>query len=366
MIALRKSDSASLSLYDPITEGLLLKIVLWTIGVVGKSAVPTIVDHPAMSLVGCYTYSEEKIGIDVGILCGIPPVGVKATQDVEALLALKPDCILYLPQFPNVDHMVRLLEAGCNIVSTSYFMNGRAFSSEDHLRIQRAAIAGGASIYGTGINPGFANILGLLSTQVCSRVDYIAVLESVDCTNYASPGTWEAMGIDRPLNDPDVPAFIKKGTPSFREGVDVMADALNVKLDDVRFDVEFGEATEDIDLGYMRIRKGHIAAIRGAWSGWVGGKPFIELQIAWKLGYKLKPDWLIVHGYHVKIRGNPNLSCHFQPVGATMFDPGLITAMPAVHAIPAVCAAGPGIVTAADLPLIIARDCGPRSNSSAS
>jgi 4-hydroxy-tetrahydrodipicolinate reductase len=44
-----------------------------------------------------------------------------------------------------------------------------------------------------------------------------------------------------------------------------------------------------------------------------------------------------------------------------MFDPGLVTAMPSVHAIPAVCAAAPGIATAADLPLIVARDCGPRS-----
>jgi hypothetical protein len=343
----------------------MLRIVLWTIGVVGKSAVPTIIDHPAMSLVGCYTYSDEKAGIDVGVLCGMPLIGIKATRDVDAILALKPDCVLYAPQFPDVDHMVRLLEAGCNIVSTAYFMNGRAFGCESYARIHKAAIAGGASIYGTGINPGFANILGLLATQVCSRVDSISVLESTDCTNYASPGTWEAMGIDRPLNDLEVPAFIEKGTPSFREAVDVMAQALNVQLDDVRFDVEFGAATEDVDLGYMRIRKGHIAAIRGTWSGWVADRPFVELKIAWKLGYKLEPDWPIVHGYHVDIKGNPNLACHFEPVGATMFDPGLITAMPAVHAIPAVCAALPGIVSGADLPLIIARDCGPRAKTSA-
>jgi 2,4-diaminopentanoate dehydrogenase len=342
----------------------MLNIVLWTIGVVGKSAAPAIHHHPAMRLVGCYTMSAEKDGVDVGTLAGVEQFGLSATRDIDALLALKPDCILYAPQFPDVDHMVRILESGCNIVSTAYFMNGRAFGDESYSRIRQAALKGGSSIYGTGINPGFANVLGLLATSACARVDRISVLESVDCTNYASRGTWEAMGIDRPLNDPDVPAFIKKGTPSFREAVDVMADALNVPLDDVRFDVEFGAATEHVDLGYMTIRKGHIAAIRGTWSGWVGERPFIALKIAWKLGYKLEPDWPMVHGYHVEIEGNPNVRCHFEPVGATMFDPGLVTAMPSVHAIPAVCAAAPGIVTAADLPLIVARDCGPKTRLS--
>lgn len=339
----------------------MLDIVLWTIGVVGKSAAPAIQRHPAMRLVGCYTMSAEKDGVDVGTLAGVEPFGVKATRNIDALLALKPDCVLYAPQFPDVDHMVRILESGCNIVSTAYFMNGRAFGEANFARIQQAALKGGSSIYGTGINPGFANVLGLLATSACARVDKIGVLESVDCTNYASRGTWEAMGIDRPLNDPDVPAFIKKGTPSFREAVDVMADALNVPLDDVRFDVEFGAATENVNLGYMTIRKGHMAAIRGCWSGWVRGRPFIELKIAWKLGYKLAPDWPMVHGYHIEIEGDPNLRCHFEPVGATMFDPGLVTAMPSVHAIPAVCAAAAGIVTAADLPLIVARDCGPNT-----
>ena len=342
----------------------MLRVVLWTIGVVGKSAIPVLHTHPAMELVGCYTMSADKAGVDIGILADIGPIGIAATRDIDALIALKPDCVLYVPQFPDVDHMVRILASGINIVSTAYFMNGRAFGEANFARIRQAALSGGSTIYGTGINPGFAHVLGLLATSACARVDRISVLESVDCTNYASAGTWEAMGIDRSLNDPDVPAFIKAATPSFREAVDVMADALNVPLDDVRFDVEFGAATEHVDLGYMKIRKGHIAAIRGSWSGWVAGRPFIELKIAWKLGYKLEPDWPMVHGYHVEIVGNPNLRCHFEPVGATMFDPGLVTAMPSVHAIPAVCDAAPGIVTAADLPLIVARHCGPRSRLS--
>lgn len=338
----------------------MLKVVIWTLGVVGKSAVPTLYTHPLLQLVGCYTRSEQKRGKDVGELAGIAPIGVKATGDVAALLALRPDCILYVPQFPDVDEMVRLLEAGCNIVSTAYFINGRKFGAEGLARIEAAARKGGATIYGTGVNPGFANILGLIATSACAHVSKITVLESVDATNYASPGTWEAMGIGRPLGEPGIADFISGSTPSFHEAVEMMADALNVTLDDRRFDVEFATATQDVDLGYMHILKGHISSLRASWTGWVNGQPFVDLRIAWKLGYNNEPDWPIEHGYVVEIEGNPNIRCKFEPIGASMFDPGLVTAMPAVHAIGPVCAAPPGIATAGQLPMIVARDCGPR------
>jgi hypothetical protein len=87
----------------------MLKIVLWTIGVVGKSAAPAIHRHPGMRLVGCYTMTVEKDGVDIGTLAGVEPFGLTATRDIDALLKLKPDCVLYAPQFPNVDHMVRIL-----------------------------------------------------------------------------------------------------------------------------------------------------------------------------------------------------------------------------------------------------------------
>lgn len=335
----------------------MIKVALWTLGVVGKSAAPVIHTHPDMALVGCYTMSPDKAGRDVGEVCGGAPMGVIATSDADAVLALKPDCVLYVPQFPDVDDMVRILEGGSNIVSTAYFMNGRKFGPEGHARIAAAAAKGGTTIYGSGVNPGFANILGLVATSACSEVRRITVLESVDATNYASPGTWEAMGIGREPGDPSIPAFISQSTPSFHEAVEMMADALGVTLDDRRFDVEFATATQDVDLGYMQIDKGRISCLRASWTGWVGDQCLIDLKIAWKLGYHNNPDWPIEHGYVVEIEGTPNIRCKYEPIGESMFDPGLVTAMPAVHAIPLVCAADPGIVTADKLPMIVASNC---------
>ena len=67
------------------------RVVQWTTGNVGKSSVAAIAKNPTLELVGCYAWSPEKAGTDVGELCGIEPLGVAATNDVDALLALKPD-----------------------------------------------------------------------------------------------------------------------------------------------------------------------------------------------------------------------------------------------------------------------------------
>jgi len=45
----------------------------------------------------------------------LPPLGVTATDDVDALLALRPDCVVYNPMWPSIDELVRILEADWQI-----------------------------------------------------------------------------------------------------------------------------------------------------------------------------------------------------------------------------------------------------------
>ena len=333
-----------------------IRVVQWTTGVVGKPALKAIAAHPRLELVGCYCHSPDKVGRDAGELCGLPPLGIKATRDLEALLALKPDCVSYMPQFPNVDEMVRILEAGCDIVTTAYFITGTQFGAEAVARLRAAALKGSASIYGGGVNPGHANVIALVAAAGCARIDKISVLESVDATPYASAGTWTAIGFGLPVDDPAAPPLAgRRAMPSFKEAVEMMAGALKIEVDEIRFDVEYAAATEDVDLGYMKIGKGCISGLRCCWSARVKGRAVIELKVAWKLGSKLKPDWPVEEGWLVEIQGQPNIRCKYQQTGGTRdFDPGTLTAMPMVHAIPHVYAAAPGIVTADQLPLVTA------------
>src|SRR6266511_2446521 len=87
------------------------RVVQWTTGITGSAAVRGMVGHPVLELVGCYAYSPEKVGQDVGVLCGIEPIGIRATDDVDALLALEPDRVSYMPYRPDFDHVVKILES---------------------------------------------------------------------------------------------------------------------------------------------------------------------------------------------------------------------------------------------------------------
>src|SRR6476619_7612236 len=107
-----------------------LRVVQWTTGNVGQRSVRAIVAHPDLELVGCYAWSPDKAGRDVGELCGIDPVGVTATSDVDALLALDPDCVVYNPMWSSADELVRILEAGVNVVSTAAFINGKGLGPD--------------------------------------------------------------------------------------------------------------------------------------------------------------------------------------------------------------------------------------------
>ena len=51
-------------------------------------------------------------------LCGLGPVGVRATRSIEEILALEADCVLYMQQGANFDDICRILAAGTNIVTT--------------------------------------------------------------------------------------------------------------------------------------------------------------------------------------------------------------------------------------------------------
>jgi len=96
-----------------------LRVVQWTTGNVGKSSVAAIARNPTLELIGCYAWSDDKVGRDVGGLAGIGALGVAATNDVDALLALKPDVVVYNPMWIDVDELVTILSAGVNVVATA-------------------------------------------------------------------------------------------------------------------------------------------------------------------------------------------------------------------------------------------------------
>jgi hypothetical protein len=339
--------------------------VQWTTGNVGKRSVQTIVGHADLDLVGCFAWSPDKVGRDVGELCGVDPIGVLATDDVDALLALKADCVVYNPMWVDVDEMVRILEAGCNMVSTAAFLTGHSLGDGARAKIAAACERGGSTVFGTGINPGFAELISIVTAGVCDRVDKITVIESADTTFYDSPATEIPAGFGRPIDDPELRAMTAKGTAVFEDAVRLIADALGVELDEVVCEAQYAQTTEDLDLGSWTIAKGCVAGITASWLGKVGGRDVIELTVRWRKGQTLDPDWQVEMGYVIEVTGQPTIRTKLDILpppdfAATTMEEFMvlgmiITAMPAINAIPNVVAAPPGIATYNTIPLPLPR-----------
>ena len=341
-----------------------LRIVQWTTGNVGKQSVQAIAKRPDMELVGCYAWSSDKAGRDVGELCGIDTVGITATDDVDALLALEPDCVVYNPMWRDVDELVRILEAGANVVSTAAFVTGHALGP-DRDRIADACERGGSSMFGSGISPGFIELLAITAAGISDRIDKVTVVEEADTTGYDSPDTERAAGFGYPIDAPDLQGVTAAGTAVFGEAVRLIGDALGIELDDVRCEAEYAQTTEDLVMPSWTIPAGHVAGVHARWLGTVGDREVVELSVRWRKGPTLDPDWQVGFGHTIQIDGMPTVhtTVGFLPpadfTATTMEDfmvlGHVMTAVPAINAIPGVVAAAPGIVTYNDLPLPLPR-----------
>jgi hypothetical protein len=335
--------------------------VQWTTGIVGTSALRAIMDDPRLELVGVYAHSAKKVGEDAGTLAGSAPTGICATNDVDALLALRPDCVVYMPQWPDIAELERVLAAGVNVVTTARLVSGAHYPEDAGARLRRAALDGGASLFGTGMNPSYVPMVALASTAMCRTVRHLSITESVDCAMYGAAGTWQAYGFGTPLEPDRLTAELSEAEPDYREMLDFMASGLGVALDDYKLDVDYAVAVEDRDLGFMTIAKGTVSALDARWLGLVDDRPFVELRTTWKLGgifgFHDDPDFPITFSYDIAVTGDPNvrLTLRFRPDDFEHFDIGSTTAMPAVNAISAVCDARPGVLTPDELRLVTAR-----------
>jgi hypothetical protein len=293
------------------------------------------------------------VGRDIGELCGTDPVGVTATDDVDLLLALKPDCVIYTPYRPDADHLALILESGSNVVTSLYQLTGRGYGDDVHEQIVAAADRGRSSLYASGTYPGYVGNIALALTAVSSHIERITMLESVDLRGYENEPMYRAMGIDRDPADPEAAALIAAACGSFRDQVAMMAHALALDLDEIRFHADFAVADEDSDFGFMTVGAGRVAAIRGTIAGWAGGRSRIECRSVWKLGERTTPDWPVEHGYVIDIEGTPSFRTRIEP--GEQWSGSMSTALPLVNAIPAVCAARPGILNFGELPFIRAK-----------
>lgn len=144
------------------------------------------------------------------MLVGGEPLGLAATNDADALIALEPDCVVYAASGPERDagavpDYLKLLAAGVNVVSTSgtsLIHPPSYFATEWRDQLAAAASAGGASLYVLGIFPGFASDqLALLMSAQSKKIRTLTVSESALNDHYPVADVMiNGMGFARPLD----------------------------------------------------------------------------------------------------------------------------------------------------------------------
>lgn len=343
------------------------RVIQWSTGNVGAFALRCIVGHPDLELAGVWVHGAAKAGRDAGDLCGLHRLGVAATSDADALLALDADCVCYtatadLRPFEAIDDVCRILASGKDVVSSSIvpLVHPQSFFPEVVEKLETACRAGGSSFFTSGIDPGFANdVLPLALSGLCAGWEEIRVLEIINYATYDQPQVlFETMGFGKPLEHTSL--LLAPGSISFAWGgtVRLLADALGVDLEEIRESHERRPATRPIRIGARTVEPGTMGALRFEVAGVVRGKPALVVEHVTRLDDELAPEWPRGRGYRVVIRGTPAMRCDFEfedEKGDHAAGGVFLTATRLVNAIPAVCRARPGLLSALDLPLVTGR-----------
>jgi hypothetical protein len=331
-----------------------LKIIQWYTGEIGRHQIRTLAASPRFELVGAFVHHEEKNGIDAGTLAGIEPLGVQASNDVDTILTLDADCVLYNPPTERYDEIVPILESGKNVISIIAGWNPRKRSVFP--TILEACEKGQSSLYGTGLNPGLSYELALLGSSICTDVRSIYI-KTCEPQSTLSEVFLSMFGFGKTEEELGTGARSAYGifARSLHQVTDLLCEELSLPHDGSDFTYEFEPATRDYDEKIV-VKKGTMAGLLLKASTTHRGQPVATIELRFLLGPEYVRDSWLSEGpsqgwIEVDVRGTPGSRLTHEIYADDHLIGTWSTGTKAINAIPFVCAAKPGLVSPLDLPL---------------
>lgn len=347
---------------DAPAAGRRYRVVQWATGAIGRSVIRGVLDRDDMELAGVWVHTPAKGGADAGALAGRAPIGVHATRDIGEILTLDADCVIYAPspvhdRFAELGTICALLASGKNLISLSGLVYPQAHGPQFAGELEQACKRGGTSVHGTGVSGGFmADVMPLVLTRLSRQITHVYARE---CSDFARHPSWrmvhEMLGFGKTEE-----AYQRALRPNraamramFAESLHLIAAGLGVDLDEIDVDADYRLAGADLTTAAGPIPQGTVAAARWTFSGLAAGRPVITVEIVHKADAARMPDEWGRPGYSLRIDGRPPLTV---TAGEELISGGISAAAAhALNSVPAVCAAGPGIQTYLDLPVISGR-----------
>jgi hypothetical protein len=351
------------------------RVVQWATGNLGRAAIEGIVSHPDLELVGVWVHSDNKVGTDAGELAERSDLntGIKASNDIDVIIALKPDCVLYSPLMSQQDEVVKLLAAGINIVTPLGWFYPRDL---DTTAIEAACAQGNVTLHGTGIHPGGVTEKWPLMMSGFSRdVTYVSCEEYSDVRTYGAVDVLHNIMLFGKTPEQARESFMLDFLGAgFGQSIHMIADAMGFKLDGpITSTHDIALATAPIDSPMGIIEPGLLAAQRFRWQGVSNGEPVIKAEVNWYMGTdNIEAGWFdkaMIEDrgecFSMKVEGDPPVYVETHGVHPTRDmdwsevqkrNPGMVaTAMHCVNSIPVVCDASAGIKTYLDLPMVFGK-----------
>ena len=347
------------------------RIVHFSTGNVGRHSLAAIIGRPDLELVGLHAAGPSKIGRDAAELCGLAePTGIVATDDVDALIALQPDCVVYTAQAETrpmeaLAQMTRFLEAGINVAATSMVWLVAPRQADDWLRVplEQACAKGDSTLYVNGIDPGYSGDTEVHSAlSLVTRARSITVQEIFDYGNYDDyEFTGKSMGFGSTADDDSSMLFVPGVVVSLWGGpLRNLADQLGIVLDEVRQRVETWYTDRRIECTMCTVEPGQMAAARFAVEGVRDGEVVLTLEHINRLTNAAAPDWDYPPdgqtGVHrVVVEGDPRVevNTHVSHPVLDSTDAGCMsTAARVVNVVDFVCRAPAGLLSVEDIPQV--------------
>jgi hypothetical protein len=342
------------------------RVIQWATGGVGRAAIEGVLGHAELELAGAWVHSREKEGLDLGTMVGREPVGVTATRDIETLLALDADCVLYSPFMADPEVVTAILDSGKNVVTP---LNWFYPAPEERARFDGIAKNAGVTLHGTGIHPGgITERFPLMISALSGSITHVRAEEFSDIRTYGAPDVvrdWMLFG--KTPDEARKSIMVDALGSGFRQSIFMVLDELGFdNAQQLRTSHEMAVATAPIDSPIGPIEPGTVAAQRFKWEALVDDEPVVTAAVNWLMGVEhLDPPWKFGPAgerFEVEITGDPDCLITFKKLHPESVEAGLIrnpgivaTAQHCVNAIPYVCRAEPGLLTYLDLPLVAGR-----------
>ena len=320
----------------------MTRVAVIGLGAIGREVMKALDGSTSVQVVAAA--DPAFVGRDAGEVSGLRPSGIAVVA--SAAEALKPgaaDVALVLTVSGSAE-MLPIVDAAAaariNVISSCEDLAYADWATPDIARkIDALAVAGGITVLGTGVNPGFVmDRLPLQIAGACVRVNGIRVERVVDAAKRRGPLRAKVGADLTPAEFAAGVAAKRLGHRGLPESCALLGVGLRLPFDEVVSTIEPVIATAESPRA--GIAMGCVAGLRQSAVGLRAGREIARLDLEMSVAAPDPHD-------RIRIDGDPPLDVLI--VGGTHGDRGTVGTI--INAIPAVVAGAPGLKTVLDLPL---------------